>query len=50
MKTNRIRSVNSESDIVEAVRDNSLLAGIILEDNSDGDWSELPGHIQYTIR
>ena len=49
MKTNRIRSVNSESDIVEAVRDNSLLAGIILEDIS-GNWTELPGHIQYTIR
>ena len=49
MKTNRIRSVNSKSDIVEAVRDNSLLAGIILEDNS-GNWTSLPGHIQYTIR
>ena len=50
MKTNRIRPVSSESEILEAVRDSSLLAGIILEDNSDGDWTTLPAHIQYTIR
>ena len=50
MKTNRIRSVGSESDIVEAVANNSLLAGIILQDNSYNDWTDLPKHIQYTIR
>lgn len=50
MKTNRIRSVESESDIVEAVANNSLLAGIILQDNSYNNWTDLPKHIQYTIR
>ena len=50
MKTNRVRSVGSESEIVEAVANDTLLAGIILQDNSDNNWTDLPKHIQYTIR
>lgn len=50
MKTNRVRAVGSESDIVEAVANNSLLAGVILQDNSYSNWTDLPKHIQYTIR
>ena len=50
MKTDRIRPVTSQADIVEAVADGSLLAGIVLEDNSQLNWTVLPKHIQYTIR
>ena len=50
MNTNRVRAVASESDIVEAVVNNSLLAGIILQDNSYDNWTDFPKHIQYTIR